>query len=164
MVGFVLLPVTIGTYPTSATTLIDFLVVNKRYSYNAIIEFTTLDALHVVSAIYYLTLKFPTPMRWRVVKGDQETAWGCYCSPLKGLLGQESCQVVEKWRKTVDDIPTDLPSNDVDLELDNQDQKRVAWPQVDESLDKIEVATGKTVRISVALTGTLRDSLVKFLV
>lgn len=56
------------THPTSATTLIDFLVVNKRSLYNVIIGPSTLVPLHVVFSIYHLTLKFPTFLGLSVVK------------------------------------------------------------------------------------------------
>lgn len=76
-----------GTYPACATTLVNFLVVNKWSSYNAIIGRSTLVALHAISSIYHLTLKFFTPMGLGVVKGDQGAAQGCYYFDLKG----ESC-------------------------------------------------------------------------
>lgn len=114
-VGSVLLPVTMGTYPTSATTLVDFLVVNKQSSYNIIIGHSNMSALHTVSYIYHLTLKFPTPMGLRVVKGDQGVARGCYYSTLKG----ESCPIVEKSHKTVEDAPAEVPPIDTDFKLDS---------------------------------------------
>lgn len=67
-----LLLVTMGTYPTCATTLVNFLVVNKRFLYNAIIGRSTLAALHAVSSIYDLTLKFPTPMGLGMSKETRE--------------------------------------------------------------------------------------------
>lgn len=91
-----------------------------------------------------------------VVKGDQRAARGCYYSDLKG----ESCQVVEQRQKTTEGET--LPVG-INLELDSLDSKKVTQSQVVENLDKVEVAPGKIVLISTALTGTLRDSLVKFL-
>lgn len=140
-VGSILLLITMGTYLTSGTTLVDFLVANKRSTYNAIIGCSTLVAPHAITSIYRLTLKFPTPMVLGVVKRDQRVARGCYYSGLKG----ESCQVVEQRQKTIEGgmplVGTDLVEN----------------------LDTVEVAPGKIVNINAALTGTLRDSLVKLL-
>lgn len=74
-------------------------------------------------------------------KGDQGVARGCYYSNLKG----EFCQVVEKGHKLTSNTPTKLSQINTNLELDNQDQK-------------------KMVRISSVLVGTLRDTLIEFLV
>lgn len=71
---------------------------------------------------------------------------------------------MEKRHKTTNDTPTEPLPVDIDLKLDNQNKKRMARSQVAESLDKVKIASGKTVHISTALIGTLRNSLVEFLV
>lgn len=71
---------------------------------------------------------------------------------------------MEKSHKTVDSTPAELPSVDTDIELDNQDHKRMAQPQVAKNLDEVEIVLGKTVCSSAMLTGTVCDSLVEFLV
>lgn len=149
-----------GTYPAFATTHVNILVVNKWSSYNTIIRRSTLATLDAVSSIYHLTLKFPIPMGLGNVKEDQGAARGCYYSDLKG----ESCQVVEKGLKTTSNTPVKLPQININLKLNNQDQKKLARPQVAESLEEVEVAPGKTVCISTALIGILRDTLIEFLV
>ncbi|KAK3035317.1 hypothetical protein RJ639_034025 [Escallonia herrerae] len=74
--GIVALPVAIGTPPTQANFMLDFMVVKVPSAYNAILGRPTLNRLQAVVSTYNLKMKFPTEHRIGEVKGDQTTAQG----------------------------------------------------------------------------------------
>lgn len=59
-VGSFTLPVTVGSSPSTTTTMTDFLVVRTRSTYNAIIGHPTLNAIKAITSTYHLKVKFPT--------------------------------------------------------------------------------------------------------
>lgn len=60
LVGSITLSVTEGVGRFTATTMADFLVVKAHSSYNAIIEWPTLNNLKLVTSTYHLKMKFLT--------------------------------------------------------------------------------------------------------
>lgn len=130
-VGTVTLPLTKGDHPTSATTLVEFLVVDKPSTYNAIIGRSMLAALRAVSSIYHLAIKFPTPKGTGVVKGDQRATRGCYYAALKYQDGLASCQMVTQ-------IDHDVLNMDSSAELIEDPDERQR-PRVAERLEDVSL-------------------------
>ncbi|XP_057471965.1 uncharacterized protein LOC130760604 [Actinidia eriantha] len=59
--GWINLPVTLGTEPHQTTVWQDFIVVNCPSPYNAILGRPTLGGIKAIMSTYHLKLKFPTP-------------------------------------------------------------------------------------------------------
>ncbi|KAK3033968.1 hypothetical protein RJ639_034132 [Escallonia herrerae] len=76
--GIIALPVAIGTPPTQANFMLDFVVVRVPSAYNAILGRPALNQLQAVVSTYHLKMKFPTEHGIGEVKGDQTTARQCY--------------------------------------------------------------------------------------
>ena len=68
------LPITIGQGKHTVTVMADFLVVDQPSAYNAIIGRPLMKKTNMVSAVYCLTVKFPTPTGVGYIKVDQATA------------------------------------------------------------------------------------------
>ena len=69
-IGFVTLPITIGTYPQQITKDVTFLVVDCSSTYNTIIGQPTLNAWRATTSTYHLLLKFPTDCGIGEAHGD----------------------------------------------------------------------------------------------
>ncbi|KAK3008884.1 hypothetical protein RJ639_015419 [Escallonia herrerae] len=72
--GIIALPVAIGTRPTQANLMLDFVVVKVPSAYNAILGRPALNQLQAVVLTYHLKMKFPIENGIEEVKGDQTTA------------------------------------------------------------------------------------------
>ena len=68
------LPVTINQGEHTMTVMIDFLVVDQPSTYNAIISRPLMKKTNMVTSVYCLTVKFPTPTRIKYIKTDQAMA------------------------------------------------------------------------------------------
>ena len=75
--GIISLPLTAGTAPKVSTVMVDFLVVDRSSTYNAIIGRPGLNKLRAATLTYHFMIKFPTKEGVREVKGDQLTAMRC---------------------------------------------------------------------------------------
>ncbi|KAK2999425.1 hypothetical protein RJ639_022725 [Escallonia herrerae] len=83
--GIIALSVAIGTPPTQANLMLDFVLVRAPSAYNAILGLPTLNQLQAgaVLSTYHLKMKFPTEQRIGEVKGDHTTARQCYMTLCK---------------------------------------------------------------------------------
>ncbi|KAK3036388.1 hypothetical protein RJ639_032157 [Escallonia herrerae] len=96
--GIIALPVTIGTPPTQANLMLDFMVVKVPSTYNAILERPALNQLQAVVSTYHLKMKFPIENGIGEVKGDQTTARQCYVT---------SCRSKNKEALIIEDLRED---------------------------------------------------------
>ena len=72
------LPITIGQGKHTTTVTTDFLLVDQPSAYNAIIGRPLMKKTNMVSTVYCLTVKFPTPTEVGYIKADQATARQCH--------------------------------------------------------------------------------------
>jgi hypothetical protein len=82
-IGIIPLPVTAGTTPRLSTVMVDFLVINRPFAYNAIIGRLVLNKLRAATSTYHLMMKFPTEGGVGEVRGDQVAARKCYNMSMK---------------------------------------------------------------------------------
>ncbi|KAK1380929.1 hypothetical protein POM88_027673 [Heracleum sosnowskyi] len=83
VVGRVKLPVVLGAEPMRATQVTKFMVVNEDISYNCIVGRPLLKEMRVVTSIYHLSMKFPTPNGIGCLKGCQVDSRECYSKALR---------------------------------------------------------------------------------
>lgn len=76
--GVITLLVTIGMTPHQICKMVDFLVIDKHSSYNAIIGRPTPNAIKAVILTYHLMMKFLTESSMGILQGDQTYARECY--------------------------------------------------------------------------------------
>ncbi|KAK3033701.1 hypothetical protein RJ639_033925 [Escallonia herrerae] len=100
--GIIALPVAIGTPPTQAKLMLDFVVVRVPSAYNAILGRTALNQLKAVVFTYHLKMKFPTEHGVGEVKGDQIVARQCYMA---------SCRAINKEAFIIEDLRDGLKEN-----------------------------------------------------
>ena len=81
--GWVKLPVTLGTEPRQTTVWQDFIVVDCPSPYNAILGRPTLGGIRAITSTYHLKMKFPTSAGVGEVRGDQKIARQCFISAMK---------------------------------------------------------------------------------
>ena len=77
-VGTISLPIVVGSYPRQINKEVNFLVVDRSSSYNAIIGRQTLNSWRAVTSTYHLSVKFPTEYGIGEVQGNQLAARECY--------------------------------------------------------------------------------------
>ena len=68
------LPMTMGDYPRQSCVMANFLVINQPSAFNAVLDIPSPRALKVITSIYHLLMKFPTPNGVRQVHGNQTEA------------------------------------------------------------------------------------------
>ena len=78
LVGTISLPIVVGSYPRQINKEVNFLVVDRSSSYNAIIGRQTLNSWRAVTSTYHLSVKFPTEYGIGEVQGNQLAARECY--------------------------------------------------------------------------------------
>ncbi|GFS42455.1 hypothetical protein Acr_00g0079950 [Actinidia rufa] len=71
--GWINLPITLGTEPHQTTIWQDFIVVDCPSPYNAILGRPTLGGIKAITLTYHLKLKFPTPTGIGKIKDPRET-------------------------------------------------------------------------------------------
>ncbi|KAL1815684.1 hypothetical protein ACET3Z_018258 [Daucus carota] len=81
--GTIRLPVTLGEDPVSATQVAEFMIVEAPAYYNALIGRPILKDMRVVTSIYHLSMKFPTPRGVGCIKGCQYDSRDCYNRTIK---------------------------------------------------------------------------------
>ena len=90
--GVIQLPVTIGEEPCSVTQMVSFMIVDQESSHNALIGRPMLKYMRIVTSIYHLCMKFPTPRGKGCVKGCQLDSRECYSKAMKGYRKQRKCE------------------------------------------------------------------------
>ena len=130
------LPLTVGNAPKVSTVMVDFLVVDRPFAYNAIISRPGLNKLRATTSTYHLMMKFPTEEGVGEVKGDQLVAKRCYNISMKKVLN-----------------PTTLTVASV--------SKAKGEPA--ELLEDVVVREGKVLQIGTYLIQEIREGLVDFL-
>ncbi|GFZ14317.1 hypothetical protein Acr_24g0005070 [Actinidia rufa] len=81
--GWINLPITLGTEPHQTTVWQDFIMVDCPSPYNAILGRPTLGRIKAITSTYHLKVKFPTPTGIGEIKGDQKVARQCFISAMK---------------------------------------------------------------------------------
>ena len=76
--GFITLPMIVAEYPREPCVMVDFLVIDRPSAFNAVLSRPSLRALKVITSIYHLLMKFPTPNGVGRVRGNHEKASRCY--------------------------------------------------------------------------------------
>ncbi|XP_059436327.1 uncharacterized protein LOC132169285 [Corylus avellana] len=138
--GLISLSVTVGTGPRQSTTMVDFLVIDRPSTYNAIIGRPSLNKLKAVTSTYHLMMKFPTEEGVGEVKGDQAAARKCYNISLK---------------------KSDLATLTVGV-VGSRSQDPLKGEPV-EPLEDVELGEGKVVKVGTQLASGIRDALITFL-
>ncbi|GFZ17391.1 hypothetical protein Acr_26g0006610 [Actinidia rufa] len=90
--GWINLPITLGTEPHQTTVWQDFIVVDCPSPYNAILGRPTLGGIKAITSTYHLKMKFPTLTGIGEVKGDQKVARQCFISAMKVGTSVQSTQ------------------------------------------------------------------------
>ncbi|GFY93780.1 hypothetical protein Acr_09g0002260 [Actinidia rufa] len=90
--GWINLPITLGTEPHQTTVWQDFIVVHCPSPYNAILGRPTLGRIKAITSTYHLKMKFPTLTGVGEVKGDQKVARQCFISAMKVGTSVQSAQ------------------------------------------------------------------------
>lgn len=70
------------------TKEVEFLIVDPPSAYNAIIDQPLMKKTSMVTTMYYLTIKFPTPTRVRYIKANPTTTRECHIQSLQ--MGKEA--------------------------------------------------------------------------
>lgn len=76
--GSIELSVTFGDGMTCVTAMVNFLVVDDKSIYNAVLGRPTLHQMRAVPSTYYQVMKFPTPGGVGVIRGEQLISRECY--------------------------------------------------------------------------------------
>ncbi|KAF5445106.1 hypothetical protein F2P56_034184 [Juglans regia] len=118
--GFITLPVSVGTDPHLTTTMTEFLVVKRQSSYNAIIGRPTLNALKAITSTYHLKIKFTTKVGVGAVRGEQVLARECYVQELK--RGERDVKMVEPQENGDATYPSS-PHEVFMMEVDTRDEE-----------------------------------------
>ncbi|XP_063948153.1 uncharacterized protein LOC135152236 [Daucus carota subsp. sativus] len=83
--GTIRLPVTLGEAPRAATQVAEFVIIDHPSAHNALMGRPLLKDMKIITSIYHLTLKFPTPGGVGCVKGSQYESRDCYGRSLKNF-------------------------------------------------------------------------------
>ena len=91
----------------------DFLVVDQPSAYNAIIGRPLMKKTNMISTVYCLTVKFPTPTRVGYIKIDQATARQCHIQAIH--LSKQAVSEPEKV-VTGDVLAIERDGSEIDIE------------------------------------------------
>jgi hypothetical protein len=134
-IGIIPLPVTAGTAPRQSTVMVDFLVIDRPSTYNAIMGRPALNKLRAATSTYHLMMKFPTEGGIGEVRGDQLAARKCYNISMKA-------------------------SDTTNLTVASVSKAR---GEPAEPVEEVSVGEGKVLQIGTCLNAEVRDSLIDFL-
>ncbi|XP_060968820.1 uncharacterized protein LOC133036288 [Cannabis sativa] len=166
--GMIKLPITLGTAPVVAKSMADFAVIDQHSAYNAVIGRPILKEMKIVTSIYHLTMKFPTPAGVGSVRGVQSDSRECYNTAVK-LAEKKSVNVIYLLEATpprqevfrIEEIPhKDEPDLDPRI-LDYAATAQAAEDTIEVPIDPID--NNKVLKIGSKLTFQQREKLVTFL-
>lgn len=170
--GIVNLPVTLGTDRASASTSIDFLLVDLDSEYNVILGRPALKDFRAVVSQPHFCVKFPTPEGVGVVRGQQKVARRCYEKNFKhmvkgqdrGLPQQEPG--FDKRDQTMVLHTSSLPTPPGLLVDDGRDEAVQPSTGSNEAIEEVWAVEGvpeRTFRIGTQLPEEEKNELVSFL-
>ncbi|GFZ01032.1 hypothetical protein Acr_14g0006670 [Actinidia rufa] len=126
--GWINLPITLGTEPHQTTVWQDFIVVDCPSPYNAILGRPTLGGIKAITSTYHLKMKFPTLTGIGEVKGDQKVARQCFISAMKLIL--EDPRETENTKPLEEVVPISIhpnfPDRQVMIGTELTDELRIA--------------------------------------
>ena len=141
--GIITLPITIGQGEHTTTVTADFLVVDQPSAYNAIIGRPLMKKTNMVSAVYCLTIKFPTPTGVGYIKADQATARQCHIQAIH--LSRQAVSEPEK-AITGDVLAIDRSDSGIGIE-DLDPREDYPKPEPVEQTEAISISgEGRTTR------------------
>ena len=82
-IGWIKLPLTLGTKSHQTTMWQDFIVIDCPSSYNAIWGCSTLGKIKGDTSTYHLMMEFPTTTGIGEVRGDQKVSRKCFMMAMK---------------------------------------------------------------------------------
>jgi hypothetical protein len=127
--------VTAGTAPRQSIVMVDFLVIDRPSTYNAIMGRPALNKLRAATSTYHLMMKFLTEGGIGEVRGDQLAARKCYNISMKA-------------------------SDTTNLTVASVSKAR---REPAELVEEVSVGEGKVLQIGTYLNAEVRDSLIDFL-
>ena len=94
--GLITLSMTLGEYPRQSYIIADFLVIDQPSAFNIVVGKPSLRELRVITSIYHLLMKFPTPYGVGEVKGDQQEVRQCYHQAVKVASKTRQFHVIDQ--------------------------------------------------------------------
>ncbi|KAK3001138.1 hypothetical protein RJ639_021971 [Escallonia herrerae] len=119
------LPIAIGTPPTQANLMLDFVVVKVPSAYNAILGRPALNQLQAVVSTYHLKIKFPIENRIGEVKGDQTTAYQCYVTSCRSK--NKEVLIIEDLREGTKMQRGEPVENLINIKVYPEDEDKTVW-------------------------------------
>ena len=95
---------TIGEEPCSVTQMVNFIIVDQESSHNALIGRPMLKDMRIVTSIYHLCMKFPTPGGMGCVKGCQVDSKECYNKAMKRYRKQGKCEEEKETEREISNM------------------------------------------------------------
>ena len=116
--------------------MVDFLVVDQPSAYNAIIGRPLMKKTNMISTVYCLTVKFPTPTGVEYIKVDQATTWLCHIQAI-----HLSKQAVTESEKTVTGDVLAIERNGSGIDIEDLDLREdYPKPEPVEQTEEINIS------------------------
>ena len=156
-VGVITLPLTMGEYPKESCIMADFLVIDQPSAFNVVLGRPSLRALKVITSIYHLLIKFPTPNEVGQVRGNQEEVRSCYNQAVRSASRPRQVNIIDQWP------PSEGPLDDTidPRSLDEEATTRPIEDLVDLPVDYKEPT--KVLKLRKNLSNQLREAISTFL-
>ncbi|GKV12598.1 hypothetical protein SLEP1_g23719 [Rubroshorea leprosula] len=159
--GVITLPIYVGSEPRFRMAFVTFLVVKMEAAFNAILGRATLCELKAVISQPHLCMKFPTPQRVGVLKGNQKMARACYqdtfkkVEPAAALTSAGGCKPTQLGQQI-------MSISDIEHRPKGVEQKVEPVEPV-ETVSLNPDVPERVVKIGTKLTGEERAELLEFL-